>query len=264
LAARGYREVWLLGQNVNSYGKGTHPPTDFARLLRRIDAEAGIPWLRFITSHPKDLSDRLIDALAEIEALCPMLHLPIQSGSDAVLERMARGYTAARYFDRVDRLRERVPDLSLTTDVIVGYPGETEADHEATMAAVRRAQYDNIYLFKYSPRPGTPAEHLPDRVSPVVATRRFDEVNRLQKEITRARLTRFVGREMTALVDGPSKRDATRYGGRIPHNLTVNFGADVDYTGRFVRVTITNSRQYSLDADIVLPVGRDAGEEKRG
>lgn len=251
LIAQGYREITLLGQNVNSYGVGLGGGVDFPGLLRQIDPIAAGARIRFVTSHPKDLSDSLIGAMTELQSVCPYLHLPIQSGSDKILELMRRGYTADRYFDRVDKLRERIPDLSLTSDVIVGFPGESDEDFEATFRAVERANYDNIFLFKYSPRPNTPAESLPGRVPSKLAQERFDRVMTLQKEITAKRLAGWIGRDVEVLVDGPSKRDPEKMCGRTPQNIVVNFTSGEDFTGRLVHVKITKSGQFSLHGDIL-------------
>ncbi|MBF0293397.1 MAG: tRNA (N6-isopentenyl adenosine(37)-C2)-methylthiotransferase MiaB [Nitrospinae bacterium] len=251
LIAQGYREITLLGQNVNSYGVGLGGGVDFPGLLRQMNPIAVDARIRFVTSHPKDLSDSLIGAMTELESVCPYLHLPIQSGSDKILELMKRGYTADRYFDRVDKLRERIPDLSLTSDVIVGFPGESDEDFEATFRAVERANYDNIFLFKYSPRPNTPAENLPGRIPAKLAQERFDRVMTLQKEITAKRLAGWIGRDVEVLVDGPSKRDTEKMCGRTPQNIVVNFTSGEDFTGRLVRVKITKSGQFSLHGDIL-------------
>lgn len=251
LAAEGFKEITLLGQNVNSYGVGLAPAVDFPELLERVAAVEKVERLRFVTSHPKDLSDRLIEVMEKEEKVCPALHLPIQSGSDRILRLMKRGYTADHYFDRVEKLRERIPEISLTSDVIVGFPGETEEDFEATMKAIEQARYDNIFLFKFSPRNGTPAAELPESVPSMEAQRRFDAVMGLQKEITRRNYAGWVGKEVDVLVDGSSKKDVARYSGRIPQNLVVNFNADRDFTGETIRVRIVQSRQYSLEGQII-------------
>jgi tRNA-2-methylthio-N6-dimethylallyladenosine synthase len=251
LIAQGYREITLLGQNVNSYGAGLGDGVDFPSLLRQIDAIAQDARVRFMTSHPKDLSDSLIGAMAELASVCPAMHLPLQSGSDKILGLMRRGYTAGRYFDRVERLRERIPDISITSDVIVGFPGETEEDFEATFRAVETARYDNIFLFKYSPRPNTPAADLPGHIPGKLAQERFDRVMTLQKEVTAKRLAEWIGRDVEVLVDGISKRDAERFCGRSPQNIVVNFDSREDFTGRLVRVRIERSGQFSLHGDIL-------------
>ncbi|MBI5815769.1 MAG: tRNA (N6-isopentenyl adenosine(37)-C2)-methylthiotransferase MiaB [Nitrospinae bacterium] len=253
LAEKGYKEITLLGQNVNSYGAGLSQKATFPELLRKADAIMaghGGGWLRFVTSHPKDLSDDLIAAMAELESVCPALHLPIQSGSDRILAAMRRGYTAERYFERVENLRRKIPDLALTSDVIVGFPGETQEDFEATLKAVEQAEYDNIFLFKYSPREGTDATKLPGRVDANTARERFDAVMDIQRDITRRRYESWTGKEITALTDGPSKRDPLRYSARTPQNITVNFGADMDFTGSFIRARIIKAKRYSLDGSI--------------
>ncbi|MGK7346742.1 MAG: tRNA (N6-isopentenyl adenosine(37)-C2)-methylthiotransferase MiaB [Candidatus Nitrospinota bacterium M3_3B_026] len=250
LADSGFKEINLLGQNVNSYGRGLRQAAGFPELLRMVDAVGGVERVRFVTSHPKDLSDGLVDAMAELKTVCPALHLPIQSGSDRILSLMRRGYTADHYFSRVERLRERIPDISLTSDMIVGFPGETEEDFEKTLEAVQRAEYDNIFLFKYSPRPGTEAAGLPGRVAPEAAQERFNAVMELQKRISAERYARWAGREVEVLVEGPSKKNPERYSGRTPGNLVVNFNAAENFTGETIRVNIVKSGRYSLEGSI--------------
>ncbi len=247
LIDEGYKEITLLGQNVNSYGAGLTPSIDFPELLHKIDSIGGIERLRFVTSHPKDLSDGLIDAMAEIPSLCPSLHLPMQSGSDKVLAAMNREYTADHYFERIECLKRRAPDISLTSDIIVGFPEETDNDFEATYNAIQRAQFDNIFLFKYSPRPGTEAAKLENMVDPEVTRKRFDKIMELQREITEKRYAVWVGREIAVLVDGPSKKDPERFTGRTPQNIVVNFSSDKDCTGEIIHVNIENKGLYSLD-----------------
>ncbi len=251
LVRKGYKEITLLGQNVNSYGAGLATPTDFPGLLYKIDGIGGVERLRFVTSHPKDLSDRLIDAMANIESICPSIHLPIQSGSDRILKLMNRGYTSARYFEKLDKLKERVKDISVTSDVIVSFPGETDDDFEQTLNAIERAQFANIYLFKYSRRQGTKAAELKGAIDPQIASDRFNRVMEMQKNITREEHLRWLGVNLEILVDGPSKRDNKRYSGRTGQNLTVNFSSDKDYTGEIIHVKITKSRQFSLEGAIL-------------
>ncbi|MBI4827510.1 MAG: tRNA (N6-isopentenyl adenosine(37)-C2)-methylthiotransferase MiaB [Nitrospinae bacterium] len=257
LAEQGYREIILLGQNVNSYGRGLDPETDFPALLERVASTPGIRRVRFVTSHPKDLSDRLIEVMGAHPHVCPALHLPIQSGSDRILPLMKRGYTVAHYFDRVERLKERVPDLSLTADVMVGFPGETDADFLDTLRAVERAEYDNIFLFKFSPRQGTPAAAMDQRYpNPSVAQERFERISQAQKAITRRRYARFIGREVELLVEGTSKRDPAKYTGRLPQNILAHFSAGTGYTGQFIRVKIMTAGQYSLSGTLLDNVGK--------
>ncbi len=246
LSEKGYKEVTLLGQNVNSYGMGLSPVVDFPELMARIDAISSIPRLRFVTSHPKDLSDRLVSAMRDIPSLCPSLHLPIQSGSDRILKIMNRGYTADHYFARVEKLKEAVPDITLTSDVIVGFPGETDEDFEATHQAIKRARYDNIFLFKYSPRPGSKALNLKEMVDPVTAQERFDIILEEQKEISFQNHKTWVGKEVSILVDGASKRGENSYAGRTDQNIVVNFSSQKDNSGNFTRVMITEGKRHSL------------------
>lgn len=247
LANKGYKEITLLGQNVNSYGAGLAPAIDFPGLLNKIEEIGVVERLRFVTSHPKDLSGRLIEAMANIKSLCPSIHLPIQSGSDRILKLMNRGYTSASYFEKLDKLKDRVKDIAVTSDVIVAFPGETDDDFEQTYNAIERAQFANIYLFKYSRRQGTKAAELMGAIDRQVVSERFNRVMDVQKEITRAEHLRWLGATLEILVDGPSKRDIKRYSGRTGQNLVVNFSSDKDYTGQIIHVKITKSRQFSLE-----------------
>ncbi len=222
LASVGVREVTLIGQNVNSYRGGV----DFADLLRQVCAVDGIWRVRFTTSHPTDLSDRLIDACGELERLMPHFHLPVQSGSDPILAKMRRGYTAAEYLDRLERLRQARPNIAVTTDVIAGFPGETDADFEETMKLVEQARYDNIYGFVYSPRPKTAAALHEQEWGPVPYASKVERVERLQargREISLEIGQAQVGRKIEVLVEGPSKTDPDKRFGRSPENRVVNF-----------------------------------------
>lgn len=229
LVASGMRDVTLLGQNVNSYGKDRERQPHFAELLRAVDAVPGLERLRFTTSHPTDCTDELIDCFGELRTLCESFHLPVQCGSDRVLEAMRRPYTIEHYLGRVARLRERVPNIGLTTDIIVGFPGETEADFEATLELLRQVRYDSIYSFKYSPRPGTRAATMEDDVPDAEKSRRLAEVQRLQDVIYDEILNTYAGKTLEILVEGPSRK-ASRGGeaalqlcGRTRSNIVVNF-----------------------------------------
>lgn len=252
LGEGGYKEITLLGQNVNSYGRGLSSLIDFPELLYEIDKLNTIPRVRFVTSHPKDLSDRLINAMEDLPSVCPALHLPIQSGSNEVLDRMSRGYTVEKYFERVGRLRSKIPDLALTSDLIVGFPGETDDDFKATVEAVKRAEFENIYLFKYSPRPGTAAADYENTVSGEVVKARFDQILALQKEITIGRMAKWAGRQVEVLVEGFSKKDRNRYSGRTPQNHLVVFDSETDFTGAIIRVSIGSARLFCLEGSAVL------------
>ncbi len=243
----GVREITLLGQNVNSYRGGG---AEFANLLRRLD-RLGIERIRFMTSHPKDLSDELIAAYAELPHLMPHLHLPVQSGSDEVLRAMNRRYGRERYFDLVRCLRAARPDIGLTTDIIVGFPGETEAQFEETMALVDEVRFDSAYTFIFSPRKGTRAAQMPDATPAEVKSQRIQRLIARQNEITAQILRDQIGRRETVLVEGQSARDAGWIGGRTPRALMVNFPGDAGLVGRFVEVEITSAGRNTLRGRIV-------------
>ena len=244
-AAAGACEIQLLGQNVNSYrdpGSGRR----FPGLLEAVCAVPGPEWIRFVTSHPKDFGDGLVRAMAAEPKVCPSLHLPVQSGSSRVLERMNRGYTREDYLALVDRLKRHVPGLLLTTDVIVGFPGETEEDFEETCALLLEVRFIGIFSFRYSPRPLTAAAALPDDVPLEAKRRRLVALQDLQKTIQTGILGSFVGRDLRVLGTGPSPKGGGRFSGRTAGNLVVNFDSPQDPTGRFVTVRITGSGPYSL------------------
>ncbi len=244
-AAAGAREIQLLGQNVNSYrdpGSGL----DFAGLLEAVAAVPGPEWVRFITSHPKDLGDDIIRVMAASPKVCRALHLPLQSGSTAVLGRMNRGYDREAYLDLVSRLKEGLPGIALTTDIIVGFPGESEDDFAATCGVLREVRFAGLFSFRYSPRPLTAAAAGPDDVPLEVKRRRLVELQALQRSIQIESNRSYVGRDMRVLATGPSPKGAGRFSGRTEGNLVVNFDAPADPTGRFVTVRITGSGPYSL------------------
>ena len=257
LVADGVTEITLLGQNVNSYGRdldsGRFRPR-FADLLRAVDAVPGVRRIRYTSPHPKDLRADTVAAMAECASVCEHLHLPLQSGSDAVLAAMHRGYTAERYLERLAEARAGIPDLAVTTDVIVGFPGETEADFAATLAVVEAADYDSAYTFVFSPRPGTVAAEMTDRfVEPDVAS---DRMRRLTEVVERSVLARHearVGRVEEVLVEGPSKKDPTRISGRTRQNKLVHFAATglAARPGSYVTVEITRGAPHWLLGELV-------------
>ena len=247
LAADGVREVTLLGQNVNSYGRDLPRESRirFSDLLTSIDAVEGIERIRYTSPHPKDMREDVIRAHAELPALCEHIHLPLQSGSSPVLKRMRRTYNRQRYLDRVAMIREHVPDCALTTDIIVGFPGETEADFAETLEVVDEVGYDGAFTFIFSPRRGTEAADLPDQVPHTVKRERMGRLVDLVQRHARERSQRFVGRTMDVLVEGTSRTDASRLRGRTRHNKTVNFDGTAA-PGELVDVEITSATSTTL------------------
>ena len=247
LAADGVREVTLLGQNVNSYGREL--PRDrrigFAELLARVDAIEGIDRIRYTSPHPKDMKEDVVRAHAELPALCEHVHLPLQSGSSAVLKRMRRTYDRRRYMDRVALIREHVPDCAITTDVIVGFPGETEADFEQTLEVVEEVGYDGAFTFVFSPRRETEAAAMDDQLPHPVKVERMERLVEAVQRRARERAQRFVGREMEVLVEGTSRTDPTRLRGRTRHNKAVNFEGTAE-AGELVLVEISEATSQTL------------------
>ena len=257
LAEAGIKEVMLLGQNVNSYGLKAPGEISFAELLGRVHEVEGIERIRFTTSHPKDMSDELIAAFATLPKLCPSLHLPLQAGSDAVLQRMGRKYTAASYLEKVEKLRVIVPDIALTTDIIVGFPGESGADFEQTLTMLEKVGYDQIYSFKYSSRPGTRAADYEDMIPDQEKRDRLARCQALQNEISRTLLVAQVGKTSEVLVTGPSKRGKGEWSGRTPESRIVNFPTPLldpakIVTGDMCRVKIVEAFKHSLKGEVVV------------
>jgi tRNA-2-methylthio-N6-dimethylallyladenosine synthase len=253
MAAEGVREVTLLGQNVCSYGRDLQPgaKTTFAELLARVDAVEGIDRIRYTSPHPKDIKADVIAAHAELPSVCEHIHLPLQSGSTRVLKAMRRTYSRERYLDRVAMIRELVPDCAITTDIIVGFPGETEADFEDTLSLVEEVRYDSAFTFVFSPRRGTEAADLPDAVPHDVGRERMDRLVEAVQRHASERAQRFVGRTMEVLVEGPSRTDPSRLRGRTRHNKTVNF-AGVAAAGELTDVEITSATSTTLAGEELL------------
>jgi tRNA-2-methylthio-N6-dimethylallyladenosine synthase len=247
LAADGVREVTLLGQNVNSYGRDlpAEAKTSFAELLGRLDAVDGVDRLRYTSPHPKDMKEDVIRAHAELASVCEHIHLPLQSGSSAVLKRMRRTYNRQRYMDRVALIREHVPDCAITTDIIVGFPGETEADFAETLEVVDEVGYDGAFTFVFSPRRGTEAADMDEQVPHPVKKERMERLVELVQRRARERAERFVGRSMEVLVEGPSRNDPVRLRGRSRHNKTVNFDGTAS-PGELVEVEIGAATSQTL------------------
>jgi tRNA-2-methylthio-N6-dimethylallyladenosine synthase len=247
LASDGVREVTLLGQNVNSYGRDLpreHRIT-FAELLARIDAVDGIDRIRYTSPHPKDMREDVIRAHADLATLCQHIHLPLQSGSSAVLKRMRRTYNRERYLDRVALIREHVPDCAITTDIIVGFPGETEEDFTRTLEVAEDVGYDGAFTFAYSPRRETEAATLPDQVPHEVKVQRLERLVEVIQRRAHERAQRFLGRTLEVLVEGPSRNDPSRLRGRTTHNKVVNFDG-LAAPGDLVDVEITGATSQTL------------------
>jgi tRNA-2-methylthio-N6-dimethylallyladenosine synthase len=255
LARTGYREVELLGQNVNAYRDPDGVRLD--GLLRRLQRVEAIERVRFSTSHPAHLSLDIIRAMAECPTVCGHLHLPAQSGSDAILERMRRGYTRLRYLDRIASLRRHVPGIALSTDIIVGYPGETDAEFRETLSLLREVEFDQVYSFLYSPRPGTEAEREPDGVPHEAKQARHAELQQVQAEIQLRRNRAQVGSVVEVLVDGSSRKGGGQLRGRTRSNRIVNFAGEPELVGEFVLVRVEHATPQSLEGTPVARPGLD-------
>ena len=248
--AEGYREVTLLGQNVNSYGKD-HKEADFADLLRMVDEVEGIRRVRFMTSHPKDISDKLIDTIKSGAHICEHIHLPVQYGSSRLLKAMNRGYTVEKYRERALRVREALPEASLTTDLIVGFPGETEEDFAEMLSFLREMRYDSAYTFLYSKRSGTPAATMANQVADDVKHARLNRLMEEQNAISRAINERLMGAELEIMVEGASKNDPRVWSGRTRTNKIVLFPHGTEAEGDFVQVKINQPQTWLLKGEVV-------------
>ena len=252
LADDGVREVMLLGQNVNSYkGQGKDGLWDFSDLVRAVNDIDGIERIRFMTSHPKDLSDKLIDCFRDCSKLCHYFHLPVQAGSDDVLKRMNRRYDRARYLELVRKLREVDPDMAISTDIIVGFPGETEEDFQDTLDLCDEVGYDSAFTFLYSKRKGTPAAVAEDQIPDEIKHERFNRLCESINSVSQAKNAAYVGRTVTVLCDGPSRRNSHKLSGRTDTFKLVNFTGDPELQGKLVKVRITSSNTFSLEGELV-------------
>jgi tRNA-2-methylthio-N6-dimethylallyladenosine synthase len=254
LAESGVKEVTLLGQNVNSYGRDLKSRDDFPLLLSLINEIDGIERTRFITSHPKDLSPQLIYSFRELKKLCEHIHLPVQSGSSSVLKRMNRQYTREEYLDKVVKLRKVSPDMSITSDIIVGFPGETEEEFKETLSLLEEVEFDDIFSFKYSDRPGVKATTLPDKVDEKVKAERLFRLQNFQKKYTLIKNTKLEGKTVDVLVEGLSEKDPQKLTGRTRNNKVVNFKGYVELRGRLVTVQIKKAFLHSLEGELVYPL----------
>ena len=244
LAADGVVEIMLLGQNVNSYGKTFDPPVSFARLLREVEAIEGLSRIRFMTSHPKDLSDELITVMAQSKKICRHLHLPLQSGSTRILQAMNRHYTKETYLALVEKVRKAMPDLAITTDIIVGFPGETEEDFAETMDVVKKVGFDSAFTFIYSKRTGTPAAKLPDQVTEQIVTDRFDRLLTTVQDIATEKAQQLTGSMQKVLVESVNDQDASLVTGKMDNNATVHLPGSAQLIGRIVTVRLEECRGF--------------------
>jgi len=250
LVKSGVTEITLLGQNVNSYGKDLDENIDFSDLLRMVNEIDGLSRIRFVTSHPKDFSDKLIDTMAECDKVCKQLHLPFQAGNDRVLKEMNRGYTKAEYLDKIARLKSKIPDIALSTDVIVGFPTETNEDFRDTIDVLKTVEFDNIFSFIYSRREGTPAAKLDFVLSEDEIHKNFNELLEVQNEISLKKNVAFEGKTVEVLVDGTSKTDSSMLSGRMDNTKIVNFPGDPGLEGKYVKVKITKAHTWSLNGEL--------------
>ncbi len=250
-AEQGYKEVMLLGQNVNSYGNDFQDGTSFASLLKEVCKIEGIERVRFMTSHPKDISDQLIEVMASEEKICKQLHLPVQCGSSRVLEKMNRKYTKEQYLEIVRKVKEKMPDIVLTTDIIVGFPGETNEDFKETIDVLRKVQYDTIFSFIYSKRPGTPAATMEDCLTETEKHRNFDKLISVQNEISKRKNDAYMGTVQKVLIEGESKTNPEFMCGRTDGGKVVNFKGDKSQIGEIVNVKITKTQTWSLGGEII-------------
>jgi tRNA-2-methylthio-N6-dimethylallyladenosine synthase len=252
LAGQGCKEVTLLGQNVNSYrDERDGGAADFAGLLYKINDIKGIERIRFMTSHPKDFSIRIAKAMKECEKVCEHLHLPLQAGSNRVLKKMNRKYTREVYLEKVDLLRSEIPDIAITTDIIVGFPGEGDDDFEDTLDMIEKVRYDSAFTFIYSKRKGTPAETLPDQVDRNTAQRRFESLIELQNQISLDINRAYVGKTVEVLVEGLSKTNQDKLTGRTRTNKVVNFSGPIELKGKMADVLVTDAQTWSLEGTLI-------------
>jgi tRNA-2-methylthio-N6-dimethylallyladenosine synthase len=259
LVADGVVEVTLLGQNVNSYGRDLDGRPLFAALLRALDQVEGLERVRFTSPHPKDFRQDTVAAMAECSVVCEHIHLPVQAGSDRVLKQMKRAYTRRSYLDKVRMVRDAIPGVAVTTDIIVGFPGETEDDFEQTLSLVQEARYDSAYTFQYSPRPMTAAASYDEQLPKEVVQDRYDRLTEVQERIGLERNDAMVGSTQQVLVEGSSKKDPNRLTGRTRNNKLVHFTSDGAAEGSFREVAITAAHAHFLEGDIVGARAQDVG-----
>ncbi len=254
LAADGVVEIMLLGQNVNSYGRTLEEPMSFADLLREVEKVEGIERIRFMTSHPKDLSEDLIQVMKESKKICRHLHLPLQSGSTSILAAMNRSYTKEQYLAIAERIRKEIPDMSITTDIIIGFPGETLEDVEETIDVVKRVQYDNAFTFIYSKRTGTPAAAMDNQVSQEVVKEGFDKLLKVVQDTAKERTKLLQGQIQTALVEEVNEQNDSLVTGRLSNNTIVHFPGDASLIGRIVKVKLKECHGFYYAGEMLQEV----------
>ncbi|KUO69352.1 MAG: tRNA-2-methylthio-N(6)-dimethylallyladenosine synthase MiaB [Clostridia bacterium BRH_c25] len=254
LARDGCKEVTLLGQNVNSYGKDLDIDVDFADLIRLVNEIEGIERIRFMTSHPKDISEKLIHAMRDCKKVCEHLHLPFQAGSNEILRRMNRKYTKQEYLNKVIKAKQEIPGVALSTDVIVGFPGETDEDFEETLDVLRQVEFDQVFMFIYSRRKGTPAAEMEDPASYGDKHRNFEKLVKLQNDISRKTNETYLGSNVEVLVEGTSKNDPEKYTGRTRTGKVVNFSGSDGIIGKLVNVNINEIHSWFLNGEMVNEV----------
>jgi len=251
LAKDGFKEITLLGQNVNSYGKDLPHQQDFADLLVALDKIDGIERIRFMTSHPRDMSEKVIMAIRDGKKICEHIHLPIQAGSNHILAKMNRGYTAEDYVKLVERIRHQIPGVSITTDIIVGFPGETEADFNQTLEIVKTVQFDMAYTFMFSPRSGTPAATMADQLPINIKKERLQRLMEIQSEISKKANEKLIGQVVEVLVDGSSKNNPAFFSGRTRTNKIIIFKGESKLTGKIVNVKVNKAQSWNLYGELV-------------
>lgn len=251
LVKDGVMEIMLLGQNVNSYGKNLENPMTFAELLKEVEKIEGLERIRFMTSHPKDLSDNLIEVMKNSKKICRHLHLPLQSGSDRILKQMNRKYTKEAYLNLVSRIRKEIPDISISTDIIVGFPGETKEDVDDTIDVIRKAEFENAFTFIYSKRTGTPAAAMDNQVSEEFIKEQFDRVLQTVQEISKERVGKYTGQIMDVLVEEKNEHDDDYVTGRLSNNIMVHFKGDESLVGKMVSVRLIEAKGFYYFGELV-------------
>lgn len=251
LVKDGVMEIMLLGQNVNSYGKNLENPMTFAELLKEVEKIEGLERIRFMTSHPKDLSDNLIEVMKNSKKICRHLHLPLQSGSDRILKQMNRKYTKEAYLNLVSRIRKEIPDISISTDIIVGFPGETKEDVDDTIDVIRKAEFENAFTFIYSKRTGTPAAAMDNQVSEEFIKEQFDRVLQTVQEISKERVGKYTGQIMDVLVEEKNEHNEDYVTGRLSNNIMVHFKGDESLVGKMVSVRLIEAKGFYYFGELV-------------